>query len=109
MDIVLQGHDHAYGRGKTGIPSAIDSTKSSNTMYVVSVSGPKMYDISDREWMSRKAQNTQLFQVITIRGDTLNYKAYTAAGALYDVFDLVKQMDGSNELIDKTPATIDGL
>lgn len=104
VDIVLQGHDHAYGRGMLGIPSAVNKNQSSNTMYIVSVSGPKMYDISDREWMSRRARDTQLFQVITIDNDTLSFEAYTANGELYDAFDLLKQADGSNKLFDKVPA-----
>jgi len=107
VDIVLQGHDHAYGRGMQAIPSAVDTTQSSNTMYVVSVSGPKMYDISDDVWMTRRARDTQLFQVITINKDKLSFEAYTATGELYDAFDLVKQDDGSNKLVDRAPATLD--
>ena len=77
--------------------------KSSGTMYVVSVSGPKMYDVSDDPWMDRRAGNTQLFQIITIEGDTLKYGAYTATGALYDAFDLVKSEGNPNRLINKIP------
>ncbi|MBN1479883.1 metallophosphoesterase family protein [candidate division KSB1 bacterium] len=105
VDIVLQGHDHAYGRGMLAIPSALDSTQISNTMYVVSVSGPKMYDISENEWMRRRARNTQLFQVITIADDTLRFAAYTATRELYDAFDLVKRADGKNRLINRIPDT----
>jgi hypothetical protein len=36
------------------------------------------------------AENTQLFQVINIDGNTLDYKAYTTSGALYDAFELHK-------------------
>jgi hypothetical protein len=77
--------------------------KSSGTMYVVSVSGPKMYDILEDPWMDRRARNTQLFQIITIKGDTLSYGAYTATGALYDAFDLVKSPNNPNLLINKVP------
>ncbi len=105
VDIVLQGHDHAYGRGMientgTGVNARAGS---SGTMYVVSVSGPKMYDIGDKAWMQRRAYNTQLFQIISLDGDTLEYKAFTASGDLYDAFDLVKSGNGPNQLIDKTP------
>ena len=103
VDIVLQGHDHAYGRGMAGIPSALDSTVSTNTMYVVSVSGPKMYDLAERSWMTRRAANTQFFHVVTVKGDTLNFKAYTATRELYDEFDLIKKSDGTKKLVDKKP------
>jgi len=105
VDIVLQGHDHAYGRGMVNnVPTGYQvKDKSSGTMYVVSVSGPKMYDVSDDPWMDRRAGNTQLFQIITIQGDTLSYGAYTATGALYDAFDLVKRPNEPNELVNKIP------
>jgi hypothetical protein len=77
--------------------------KVSGTMYVVSVSGPKMYDISDDPWMQRKARNTQLFQIITIQDSKLSYKSYTAAGELYDAFDLLKSKNKPNKLVSRIP------
>lgn len=105
VDIVLQGHDHAYGRGMVNnVPSGVGvKDKVSGTMYVVSVSGPKMYDISDDPWMERRARNTQLFQIITIKDSKLSYKAYTATGELYDAFDLVKSKSNRNRLINHIP------
>lgn len=107
VDIILQGHDHAYGRGMvSNVPAGVHvKDKTSGTMYVVSVSGPKMYDVSDDPWMARKARNTQLFQLITIHQNTLTYQAYTAAGNLYDAFDLIKTKKGkANKLVNKIPA-----
>ncbi|WKN30382.1 metallophosphoesterase family protein [Porifericola rhodea] len=105
VDIVLQGHDHAYGRGMiSNVASGSQVvSESSGTMYVVSVSGPKMYEVSDDPWMFRKAGNTQLFQIITIEGDMLNYEAYTASGELYDAFQLQKQKGKPNRLLNKIP------
>lgn len=107
VDIVLQGHDHAYGRGMVNnVPTGYSvSDKSSGTMYVVSVSGPKMYDISDDPWMDRKARNTQLFQIITIEGNTLKFQSFTANGELYDAFDLEKKKNKPNKLINHIPDT----
>lgn len=103
VDIVLQGHDHTYARGRN-LPVGVNLADVNNgTMYVVSVSGPKMYDVTDIRWMDRKAKNTQLFQTITIEGDTLRFEAYTAVGTLYDAFDLVKQVEGPNQLINRIP------
>lgn len=105
VDLVLQGHDHAYGRGMVGnVPTGASLRDGEfGTVYVVSVSGPKMYDVSDAVWMDRKAGNTQLFQLITISGDTAVYQARTANGTLYDAFDLIKRPGKPNELINKIP------
>lgn len=105
VDIVLQGHDHAYGRGMVNNVATGYNVKetSSGTMYVVSVSGPKQYDVSDDAWMDRRAANTQLFQIISIEGGVLSYGAYTATGELYDAFELVKSANGPNKLVNKIP------
>ncbi len=107
VDIVLQGHDHAYGRGMVSNVNSGSKAVSaeSGTMYVVSVSGPKMYEVSDDPWMDRKAANTQLFQVITIEGNDLHYQAYTASGELYDAFHLQKQDGQPNKVINQIPDT----
>ena len=104
VDLVLQGHDHSYARGRdinvTEGASARDL--SSGTVYVNSVSGAKMYEIKDDRWdqydvvMERGAENTQLFQVISVASDRLQFRAYTTNGSLYDAFDLVKQDEGPN-------------
>ncbi|MEO0339446.1 MAG: metallophosphoesterase family protein, partial [Bacteroidota bacterium] len=101
VDIVLQGHDHTYGRG-TNLPLGRKKTLA-GPMYVVSVSGPKMYPSGLSEWMQRAAANTQLYQLITIEGDELRFKAYTTADELYDAFIIAKQADGSNRFIDQAP------
>jgi 3',5'-cyclic AMP phosphodiesterase CpdA len=103
VDLVLQGHDHGYARGMEKIPSFINPDTTTNTMFVVSVSGAKMYDVSEERWMTRRAVDTQLFQIITIEKDTLNFKAYTATGELYDAFDMVKQSDSKKRLINRIP------
>ena len=74
-------------------------------MYVVSVSGPKMYNVGRESFMKRVAENTQLYQVITIEGDELRYEARTATGRLYDAFTLRKRAGETNELIDQIPDT----
>lgn len=107
VDIVLQGHDHAYGRGMVSnvASGAAVKDKTSGTMYVVSVSGPKMYDVSNDPWMERKARNTQLFQILSIENDVLSYKSYTASGELYDAFELLKSAKGPNKLVNHIPDT----
>ncbi len=108
VDLVLQGHDHTYARsglmaheniatGVTGLSPI------AGTVYVVSVSGPKMYELEPRPFMKRAAEDTQLYQIIRINGDQLHYQARTATGRLYDGFTLIKRPGKPNQLIEKTP------
>ena len=127
VDLVLQGHDHTYARGREPqILRAADGTvgsalhnvqdgmntrdHESGTVYVVSVSGGKMYDSPPDGWqpynavLERKAENTQLFQVIHVSGDTLRYRAHTATGTLYDAFELHKgNAGGRNRFVETMP------
>lgn len=105
VDLVLQGHDHTYGRGSNkpvGLSTRADEV---GPVYVVSVSGPKMYKLTDKVWFDRGAENTQLYQVISVKGDTLAYKAFTATGELYDAFDLIKHDGEPNRMVDRKPRT----
>lgn len=101
VDLVLQGHDHTYVRGMENIP--MENGKASGTMYVVSVSGPKMSDVFHADWMERTAGHTQLFHVVTVEGEVLNFKAFTAIGELYDEFELHKSLGNVNKLVNKIP------
>jgi hypothetical protein len=86
VDLVLTGHDHSYGRGKT-----TDNPQNGHeVMYVVSVSGPKMYEAGDKEWMEHSGAFKQLYQIITIENDELFYRSFTAGGTLFDQFTLKK-------------------
>ena len=82
VDLVLQGHDHVYGRLQERAPTPV---------FVVSVAGAKQYRVSGqaRTTMRPVAEDTQLFQVLRIDGARLRYEARTATGRLYDAFELV--------------------
>jgi 3',5'-cyclic AMP phosphodiesterase CpdA len=119
VDLVLTGHDHTYARagdasakpgsvsvGTENVPAGFNQAydPAIGTVYVVSVSGPKMYDLSSVAWAVRTAEDTQLFQVITVDGDELRYVARTATSRLYDQFTLRKQAQGeANLLIEALP------
>jgi len=108
VDLVLQGHDHTYARSGllthenigTGV-TLRDQT--AGTVYVVSVSGPKMYTLGELPLMTRTAEDTQLYQIIHINHDKLRYEAKTATGRLYDGFTLVKRNGKTNQLIEQVP------
>lgn len=112
VDLVLQGHDHTYGR--TGIHTPTEPTETTGnvptglshrdehtgTVYVVSVSGPKMYNIEPKPFMVRIAEDTQLYQVIHIDQNKLRYESRTANGELYDAFELTKEIGMPNQLLE---------
>jgi 3',5'-cyclic AMP phosphodiesterase CpdA len=104
VDLVLQGHDHTYARGRNLPTGDNERDEQSGTVYVVSVSGPKMYELTDDRWMDVAAENTQLYQVISVSADTLRYRSMTVEGELYDAFYLIKNSEGPNILIDNLPA-----
>ena len=113
VDLVMQGHDHTYARGRSNNVNTGLNTRdeASGTVYVNSVSGAKMYEIKEDRWdaynatMERAAENTQLFQVVRIDQDTLTYEAYTVTGERYDAFQLIKQADGAPNLFIEGPIT----
>lgn len=105
VDLVLQGHDHTYARSKNLRYGLSVQNGQGGTMFVVSVSGPKMYNVETQDWMRRTAEDTQLFQIVTVDGDRLRYQARTVTGEIYDAFELVKGRSGRNRLIDRAPRT----
>ena len=94
VDLVLNGHDHTYARGHVPVrTSDKEGTSELGTVYVTSVSGPKQYGLDRKQIQTYKAdgyrsdktaEQTQFFQVITIKDNTLSYIAYTALGDEYD-------------------------
>ncbi|OYP31171.1 metallophosphoesterase [Rhodopirellula sp. MGV] len=110
VDIVLQGHDHTYGRTgletptEANVPVGVNQRDNqTGTVYVVSVSGPKMYDLQRQEFMVRQTSDTQLYQIIKIDGDQLTYEARTAVGDVFDSFTLKKQPGKINQLLETLP------
>ncbi len=110
VDLVLQGHDHTYTRTGLDVPENLsegaDRTMSpGSTVYVISVSGSKMYKLERQPYMQRAAEQTQLYQIIHIDGPELRYEARTAIGDLYDAFTLKKRHGKPNELVERIPDT----
>jgi len=116
VDLVLQGHDHAYTRGEVPLRRDGDFEEGSfQTMYVTSVSGPKQYVIkhdylkaNSAEGLNtiRTGENTQFFQVIELDGNRLIYQAFTSAGELYDAATLRKDFEtGLKVISQQTPDT----
>lgn len=121
VDLVLQGHDHSYGRMNmdssslppgeglreghshgpvdhapnwavpTNVLSGVTAQQGS-TYFVVSVSGPKMYNVGDDALsrMTKTGEYKQLYQVISVTPTQIKYKAHLATGELYDTFEINK-------------------
>ncbi len=92
VDMVLQGHDHAYLRTypmKNEKP--VDSPKD-GTIYIVSVSGVKMYDQDERPYTAFGMTNVSTYQVLDIQivGDRLLYRSYDIDGNLRDKIEIEK-------------------
>lgn len=112
VDLVLTGHDHTYARtgdisgrgGSINLPSGYNQAydPAIGTVYVVSVSGPKMYNVTT-DFAVRSGEDTQLYQIIDVGLDELRYQARTATGRLYDAFTLRKRAGQPNELVEQLP------
>ncbi len=91
VDLVLQGHDHTYARSVA---------QESGTIYVNSVTGPKMYRLNKQDWMQSYAEDTQVYQIVRVLADRIVFRTYTATGDLLDAFEIVKR-DGMTNRVEE--------
>ncbi|PWD51455.1 alpha-mannosidase [Serinibacter arcticus] len=115
VDLVLQGHDHTYGRGYSSSTATGMDGVTAGPVFVVSNAGQKHYTLpsaTDNIWTRNnatavvRAQDTATFQKITVDGDTLEYtsvvtqnrpggSASVAVGEELDSFTITKREDGA--------------
>lgn len=93
VSLVLQGHDHGYSR----ITSKTGENKKTSPVYVVSSCSPKHYNIGFNKIHDRLGANLDLYQYITVKNDTLDYKSYMLNDEMYDHLQILP--DGN--VIDK--------
>jgi predicted phosphodiesterase len=105
VDLVLQGHDHAYARTPKVAGGRIVDPSAPGIICAISVSGPKMYETHQmhRELMAKIIEQEQFFQIIDMAPDKLRYTAYSVDGAVADEFELRKNGSGST-LVDGVSA-----
>ncbi|MDA7505811.1 metallophosphoesterase family protein [Verrucomicrobia bacterium] len=86
VDLALQGHDHAYLRTFPMKGEKKVASPKEGTVYIVSVSGTKMYEQDPRNYTEFGMTNTATYQVLDIQisGDRLVYRAYDIDGKLKD-------------------------
>ena len=104
VDMVLNGHDHTYARGMVMADVEENKNGGTGTIYVVSVSGAKQYQQDAKQWWDVGLTYTQTWQVITVDGKELTYKAVDASGTLVDHFVLKKGNNGRKRLKDPVTA-----
>ncbi|GAB3465861.1 purple acid phosphatase family protein [Actinophytocola sediminis] len=110
VDLALQGHDHSYGRGDKAA-NRKSVTVHNGVTYAVSVSGGKMYALNDGEnWtdngaeLRSRSENTQLYQMIDVTGDTIRFESRYANGQHHDGFLVRKNARGERTVNDiRTP------
>ncbi|WP_315759844.1 metallophosphoesterase family protein [Sphingomonas sp. Y38-1Y] len=106
VDLVLQGHDHCYSRltaeagREAGRQARARNGGLQGPVYLVSVTGSKMYGLNDRALTQpdRTAEATELYQIVDVSDAQLSFRTYTASGKLYDGFELLRGRDGRNRL-----------
>jgi 3',5'-cyclic AMP phosphodiesterase CpdA len=92
VDMALQGHDHAYLRTYPMRDQRRAEPGRPGTVYVVSVSGTKMYQQDPRDYTEFGMTNVATFQTLDIRidGDRMLYRAIDGEGKVRDEFSIAK-------------------
>lgn len=92
VDLVLQGHEHAYARmSRHG-----DDGRAITPVYTVSHCSPKMYRIQFNDRFDKYGISSRYYQTVDIVGDTLTLAAYEVYGkTLYDSLRIVKSGDNT--------------
>ena len=92
VDLVLQGHDHAYQRTYPMRAHRPAASPARGTVYVIAVSGDKYVDQVRRENVVVGMSEVSTYQTIEIdpRTDRLTYRAWTEEGRVVDGFEIEK-------------------
>jgi len=97
VDLVLQGHDHRYGRTNKIRDGKQVGNDEKAPVYVVSVSGPKAYEHNPNfaHLLQVESGETQCFQILTISPTEINYEAWSLDNQLIDSFTLRQEHKGT--------------
>jgi len=87
VDLVLQGHEHAYAR----MTRHDDDGRPVAPVYTVSHCSPKNYRIRFDDRFDKYGISSRYYQTVAVRGDTLTMAAYEVySHTLYDSLQIVK-------------------
>jgi hypothetical protein len=92
VDIAFQGHDHAYMRTVPMRDHRPAAEGEHGTVYLVAVSGIKMYEQALPDFAAFGTTDTRTFQLIEVdpQAGTLDYRAIDTRGEVIDSFRLEK-------------------
>lgn len=96
VDMVLQGHDHAYLRTPPMRDNQRVSTPADGTVYIVSVSGDKfVHEQPRRDYIEVGRTDLSTYQTIEIDEPTrkLTYRSWTPSGEIADSLVIQKPAD----------------
>ena len=98
VDLVLQGHEHAYAR----MTAHGENGKAQAPVYTVSHCSPKNYYIEFDKRFDKFGTGSRYYQQIRVHGDTLTMNAYDATtNDLYDAVDIIKDKTRKSRLEDR--------
>jgi len=92
VDLALQGHDHAYLRTYPMKGQQRAKSPKEGTVYIISVSGTKMYAQEKHDYTEFGLTNVATYQVLDIQisGNRLVYRAHDIDGKVRDEFVIEK-------------------
>ena len=107
VDMVLQGHDHAYLRTYPMRGHHPVSSDEKGTTYIISVAGDKFCDQEPRDYIEVGFTKTSTYQTIEIDEveNRLTYRAWTDLGEVVDRLEIRKpRSTGVREIAGGNPA-----
>jgi len=93
LDMALQGHDHGYLRTKPMRAGKEAASPAEGTIYVVSVSGTKHYDVGQFDYAAKTLDHLSTYQLLDIQTspeNKLTYRAYDIDGKMQDELVIMK-------------------
>lgn len=91
VDLVLQGHEHNYGR----MTNKGEKGEKTTPVYLVSHASPKGYRLAFNDKYDRFGTNHRFYQTVDVEGDTLRMQAFLENDSLYDDVCIVKNVSGT--------------
>lgn len=100
VHLVLQGHDHCYGRTFKCAGDRVVDGDAPGVIYVTTVLGPKLYDLGPKfaGLMAKQYDKTRSVQAIRVTPETLEYRSVGLDGTPLDHFVLRRGDLGALEL-----------
>ena len=97
VDLVLQGHEHAYAR----MTNHKDDGTAATPIYIVRHCSPKNYRIDFDDRFDKFGISSRYYQTVSITDDTLAYATYEVYNhTLYDSLQIIKDKSGNASIFD---------